>query len=197
MPELPAQSAPVKQEKKRYPHGIAHRLAVELMEELAPFCERIIIAGSLRRNRPDVGDIELLYIPSFEDRQADMFTTEPADVAGEKIDAMLAAGTFSKRPKIDGTFTWGKKNRLAIHRDGIPVDLFATTQENWWVSLVIRTGGKETNLRLTNGALAKGMHLNAYGSGFTLQNKRVVTAHSERDVFELAGVRYAAPEDRP
>ncbi len=98
---------------------------------------------------------------------------------------------------VDGRTTWGPKNKLAIHCEtGIAVDFFATTIENWWVSLVIRTGGKATNLKLTTGALDKGMHLNAYGSGFTLQNKQVVPARSEREVFELAGVPYREPWER-
>lgn len=183
-------------DKTRYPRTEALALARELQTMLAPFVDRLEIAGSLRRGRAEVGDIEILYIPRFEDRQADMFTTEPMDVAHEKLGRLLANGTFSKRPGANGTFAWGLKNKLALHRDGIPVDFFATTPENWWVSLVIRTGGKETNLKLTNGAMAKGMHLNAYGSGFTLQNKQVVPARSEREVFDLAGVPWQEPEER-
>lgn len=183
-------------EKQRWPRATAILLADEIKSELEPFCERIEIAGSLRREKLDVGDIEILYVPKFEDRQADMFTTEPYDIANEKISEWLNNGTISKRPGVDGRFTWGLKNKLAIHRDGIPIDFFATTIPCWWVSLVIRTGGKESNLKLTNGAIAKGMHLNAYGEGVTLQNKTVIPATSEHHVFDLCGVTYSEPKYR-
>lgn len=76
------------------------------------------------------------------------------------------------------------------------MDFFSTTAENWNVSLVIRTGGKATNLKLTNGAIAKGAHLQAFGSGIVLQNKKIIPATSERHVFELCGVPYQEPEFR-
>jgi len=183
-------------EKTRWPRAEALKLAADIEAMMIPFVDRFEIAGSLRRGRQDVGDIEVLYIPHYENRQVDMFKTESVDTADEELNRFLAKGTFLKRPGANGTTAWGMKNKLALHHSGIPVDFFATTPENWWVSLVIRTGGKETNLKLTNGALAKGMHLNAYGSGFTLQNKQVVPARSEREVFELAGVPYQEPCER-
>jgi len=181
--------------KTRHNYADAMRLAEQLVEDLRPFCRRIEIAGSLRRNKDTVGDIELLFIPAFEDRQIDMFTTEPMDLAHEELNRWLAAGVMSKREGANGSTAWGAKNKLALHRSGIACDFFSTTEENWWVSLVIRTGGKETNLSLTNGAIAKNMHLNAYGSGFTKLGK-VIPCHSEREVFEMAGVPYREPEDR-
>ena len=45
----------------------------------------------------------------------------------------------------------------------IPVDLFATTAERWFVSLVVRTGSKEMNTTLAGSALRRGMQLHMYG----------------------------------
>lgn len=182
--------------KTRWPHAEAFALALEIQAALDPFCYKTVIAGSLRRNRPDVGDIELLFIPRTEMRQAGLFDLEPFDLANEELDRWLLAGTITKRPSVDGRFTYGPKNKLCIHSSGIPIDFFSTTIENWHVSLVIRTGGKATNLKLTNGAISKGAHLNAYGSGVTLQNQKIIPATSERHVFELCGVPYQEPEFR-
>lgn len=183
--------------KTRWPHAEALKIAEEIKEALAHHCERIEIAGSIRRKKSEVGDIELLFVPKLGSRQAGLFDNEEFDIAGEIIDGWLRDAIFAKRPAIDGRTTWGPKNKLAIHQaTGIAVDFFATTAENWWVSLVIRTGGKATNLKLTNGAIAKGAHLNAYGSGLTLQNKKIIPATSERHVFELCGVPYQEPEFR-
>ena len=184
-------------DKPKFDSDEAAPVACELVEILRPFCERIEIAGSLRRMKNRVGDIEILFVPRVEHRQADMFTTEPMDLADEKIGKMLADGTFSKRPNVNGSFAWGKKNKLAIHNaSGIPVDLFSTTAEAWWVALVIRTGSKETNLKLTTGAQKKNATLNAYGSGITWSDGTKTDATSEQHVFELCGVEYLEPNCR-
>lgn len=184
-------------DKKKYPREQAIAVAIELQNQLAPYCERIEIAGSLRRGKSHVGDVELLFIPRLESRQQDFFTSAPVDLAAEKIGHLLADGILAKRPSVTGVFTWGTNNKLAIHLPtGVPVDLFSTTVEKWWVSLVIRTGSKDTNLRLTTGAQKQNATLNAYGSGVTWSDGTQTNATSERHVFELCRVPYLEPEDR-
>ena len=164
---------------------------------LSPVTSRLIVAGSLRRGKTEVGDVEILYVPKFETRTEDMFSTRRVDIAGECLDAMLTRGDISKRPSVRGTFAWGAQNKLALHRSGVPVDFFATTEEKWWVSLVIRTGGLAMNMELTTGAQRLGRSLNAYGSGVTCSDGTVIQATSEEHVFELCGVKYRPPEVRP
>lgn len=184
-------------DKPKFPRDRALAVSNELKDVLAPFCERIVIAGSLRRGKPEVGDVELLFIPRVESRQADFFSSAPVDLASEKIGQMLASQVLAKRPSKTGVFTWGDRNKLAIHTSsGIPVDLFSTTAANWWVSLVVRTGSKETNLLLTNGAIRLGRTLNAYGCGVTEIGGNVIPATSEQHVFELCGVPYREPKFR-
>ena len=182
--------------KTQIPHAEAMRLAQELAAALRPYTTRLEIAGSLRRGKATVGDIELVYVPRFEERQLDLLTTGQWDVADERIGGWLMDGTLAKRPNVKGHFTWGEKNKLALHRDGTPVDLFATTEANWFVSLVIRTGSKETNLKLTTGAIRDGNTLNAYGRGITRADGTVVRAESEEHVFQLCGVPYLKPHQR-
>jgi DNA polymerase/3'-5' exonuclease PolX len=190
-------------DKKKHDAAAARAVAVELVELLAGACEASPlgrtpeIAGSLRRGVPQVGDIELLFIPSMESRQVDFFSTAPTDLAAEKINRLVESGVLTKRLNVRGSETWGPKNKHAVHKtSGIPVDLFATTLENFWVSLVIRTGSKETNLRLTMGANKLGRNLNAYGAGITESNGHIIVATSERHVFELCGEPYLEPKDR-
>lgn len=184
-------------DRPKIPFREAMAVAHELTEALRPYCERIAIAGSLRRRKPLVGDIEILFVPRMEDRQADMFTSEPADLASEYIDSLLAWGDISKRPNVNGSFSWGQKNKLAIHKSGIPVDFFATTDDAWWVALVIRTGSKTTNLALTMGANKLGRTLHAYGSGVSSnRGGPSITALTEDHVFDLCGVPYLEPEER-
>ena len=175
------------------------KVAAELCAALKPVCERLIVAGSLRRRKPTVGDVEILYIGKTEVRQdlADMFASITVNLADEAISALEKSGTLERRKNVNGSEMYGPKNKLMRHRaSGLPVDLFAAAEKTWWVSLVVRTGSKEMNLRLTTGAQRKGATLNAYGSGVTWSDGTKTDATSERHVFELCGVEYLEPENR-
>lgn len=189
-------------DKKKYDRDLACRIADSLLVHLMPDCERWEIAGSVRRGKSQVGDVEILYIPKlFTGNAVDLLEPPPmlnaTDIIIEKL---LAQGVLGKRLNVNGHIAgWGGNNKLAVHlASGLPVDLFATTKENWWVSLVIRTGGKDTNLMLTTGANKQNLTLNAYGCGVTNRATGEVTkANSEQEVFALCGVPYREPKDRP
>lgn len=186
-------------ERTRFPFdqaiGVAHAL-----KNCIP-CKRIQAAGSLRRKRADVGDIELLLIPADPVRErnpADLFEWISVSPTDKAICAMISQGVLEKRKNVMGLETYGEKNKLMRHLpSGIPVDLFSTDPDCWFVSLVIRTGSKETNLRLTMGAQKLGRRLLAYGAGVRdNQTGEIFPCRSERDVFDLCGVPYLEPEER-
>jgi len=193
-----AQSLAIQRMKQHTWHrGDALKVAKELCALLQPHCERLIVAGSLRRRRLIVGDVELLYIPKTSKQKDGFFDEIDLDHAEQAIQSLLTAGIIDKRPNVNGHFTWGRQNKLAIHKaSGIPVDLFATDEKRWWVSKVIRTGGKDTNLMLTTGAQKLGRKLHAYGAGFTDTDGSELVCCSEEDVFKHAGVPYQEPHMR-
>lgn len=181
----------------KYPRSDALAVAEELQAMIAPACERIAIVGSLRRGKPEVGDIELLFVPRMSKRPDGLFDTQIVNVAAEVCEKLLRDGVLAKRPNVNGHYAWGESNKLAIHvPSGIPVDLFSTHASKWWVSLVIRTGSKDTNLRLTTGAQKRGATLNAYGMGVTWSDGTTTEATSEEHVFEMCGVPYLEPSKR-
>lgn len=187
-------------DKVKWPAIDAMKVAEELIHELAPACERICFAGSLRRRKSEVGDVELIYIPKTEMRgnPDDIFYTPiPTNLADLVIGRLETNHVLSRRKNVNGFEMFGDKNKLMVHvTSGIPVDLFATTAENWWVTLVVRTGSKETNLRLTSGAIARGGSLNAYGCGVKWRDGHISVATSEKAVFDLCGVPFIPPEAR-
>lgn len=175
-----------------YPLAAAEPVARHLIAVLAPFCHRIEIAGSIRRRKPIVGDIEIVFIPRVEQRMADMFATAPADLSAEEINRWLAAGEIQKRPGGG----WGPLNKLGVYQ-GMNVDLFAEPNpEDWWRSLVIRTGPKDLNVRLIMSAAKRGLHVHAYGVGITDARQRRVPCTCEEDFFRICGVPWASPEER-
>ncbi len=189
-------------DRQKFPHFDAMTVANGVMAELAFYCEpgRCVVAGSLRRGKPLVSDVEILYVPRLskeQDKDA-LFGSVEVNLADDRIKHLLANVVLDKRLSVDGVATWGPRNKLAVHAaSGIPVDLFATTEKDWWVSLVVRTGSKETNLALTAGARALGKTLMAYGEGVKdLATGEVTAARSEEEVFALCGLNYLKPEDR-
>lgn len=165
----------------------AKAIAEELKALLEPVCQRVIIAGSIRRQKPEVGDIELLCIPKFIDG---------VDQLDREIGALVIQGRLGFRLNKRGSRAYGPKNKLMLHiPSGIGVDIFSTDLGCWPVALVVRTGSAETNKRIAMAAIRKGWHLRAYGRGFTTPDGEMV-CRSERDVFEFAGLPYLEPWER-
>ena len=184
--------------EKRYPWIVAEGVAEDIVEQLRPFCKRIEIAGSLRRKKPDVGDIEILYIPLTIVRpdQEDLFKLITVDMAAVRITGFLSEGVLDVRLNSKGSKVYGPLNKLTIHVDsGIPVDLFTANEENWFNQLVCRTGPKELNQDICNAAIRKGWHWMPYGRGFS-RGEEVHAINSEREVFDFVGLPYAEPWER-
>lgn len=188
--------------KTKFPREQALGVAKQLCDTLKPVTSRLIVAGSLRRGKAEVGDVEILFIPKVEPRP------DPEDLLGNlvetnlalaEIDALLKSGVISKRPNCDGHFAWGASNRLAVHvASGIPVDFFAATEMNWWCLLVCRTGSKENNEAICNAAIKKGLKWQPYGAGFAdrVTGELLRRVRSEREVFEAVGLPYKEPWER-
>ncbi len=165
----------------------AKAIAEELKELLTPTCEQIEIAGSIRRRKPDVGDIELLCIPRFE---------EGIDLLDRELGCMLNQ-VFDYRRNKRGSIVYGPKNKLLLHKpSGIGVDIFSTTEDCWPVALVVRTGGKSTNMEISTRAIERGMRFHAYGRGFTKADASELVCRSEQDVFRAVGLHYLEPWER-
>lgn len=186
--------------KKLWPLEDARDVAEWLVWQLAPVCERIEIAGSSRRKKEHVGDVELLYVPSVLS-QPDLFGNpngKGVNKTDEVIARLLSMGQLEKRKNVKGSEVWGASNKLAVHvASGIPVDLFSTSMECWANALVVRTGGKSTNQRIASLARGRGWQWNVYGPGFSkIHGGEVEKVETERDVFRFVGLNYQEPEAR-
>lgn len=193
--------APPAPPKPRYPANDALAVARELCAVLKPATTALMAVGSLRRRRPTVGDLELLFIPKLGEKP------DPQDLLGRKLVVdeidlaiwrLLTSGILAKRPNVNGSATWGPLNKLAVHAaSGLPVDLFAANTGNWWCQVVCRTGSAGHNVRVCEAAQAKGWKWNPYGEGLydrhgALQRKVL----SERDLFEAVGLPWLEPWER-
>lgn len=186
----------VRVEKRKYPREDGELVALKLIAVLHRYCERIEVTGSIRREKDEVGDVELLYVPKnlLEKRPDGQLIAIPEIDA--VLEQLIAEGVIAKRLSSNGRTTYGEHNKLIVHIDsGMPVDLFATTHQCWYNALVCRTGGKETNKRLAESALRLRRQWHTY-SGVTLETGEKVFPESEEEVFQLCGVPYLPPEER-
>lgn len=192
--------------KTKYPRAVALAVAKELCDLLGPECQRtpdgkpwLVVAGSLRRRREEVGDVEIVYVPQVELVRGGWFDvdTKPVNRVNEVLERLLAKNILEKRQNVRGSEMWGDSNKLARHvASGVPVDLFRATPSNWFNYLVCRTGNAANNIAIAEAAAAKGWRWMPYGEGFRDQRGEVVRVNSEREVFTLAGLKYLNPWER-
>jgi DNA polymerase/3'-5' exonuclease PolX len=190
-------------EERKVPAKEALAVAKLFCQFLKPHCAKLVVAGSLRRRKTLVNDIEILFVPSFvaEPDPEELFARTRVGNATERaIAALLAAGVLAKRLNVNGVEAWGEKNKLGVHaKSGIAVDLFTATKENWFNYLVCRTGGAENNVRICNAAIARGWKWRPYGDGFSRERYLRTENHvvqSEREVFDFVGLPYLEPWER-
>lgn len=185
---------------RKFPRALALSVARGLMDLLEPYCVpgRLAIAGSLRRGRALVGDVEICYVSKVGDiaKPGEMFAA-PGLLADAFINE-LRGGKLEARLSELGKETWGALNKLAVHKaTELPVDLFREPNEaDWWRTLVIRTGPKDFNLRLIASARARGLSVHAYGPGITDGEGQPVACGSEADFLEICGLGWIEPKDR-
>lgn len=186
--------------KPRFPRHTALTAANEICEILRPVCERVIVAGSLRRGKQWVGDVEILFVGKqvTQPKPGDMFAEETVSLAQIAIAKMLDDGLITKRPnKLDG-FTWGDANKLAVHvPTRVPLDLFQTTEASWFNYLVCRTGSAAHNVTIATRAQQLGWKWNPYSVGFThATTGEHYAVTSEEDLYRFLDMQFVAPKDR-
>ncbi len=190
-------------DKPTFPAAIAGSLANRLVVMMETLCEpqRCVVAGSLRRGKRRVGDIEVLYVPRVEVRPVESeLLALPMDLVECLLKTMLEGGFLEKRVNRRGFQTWGDLIKLARHvESGIPVDFFRATQENWFNYLVCRTGPKESNEAIATAAQTRGLKWKPYGAGFywaNCEDQLAVPVLCEADVFRAVGLLHLPPEER-
>ena len=168
----------------------AREILDRLTNELMPGCERIAVAGSVRRGKSDVHDLELVCVPKLV-TVADLFGA-PAN-SYSMLDAELHRHYLSNR-QIKG----GEKYKQFALPEGINLDLFITTTEQWGWIFVLRTGHKDfghwlVTPRRYSGALPG--YIKPQGGWLTNGNGPIRTPE-ESDVFRVLGVEWIEPELR-
>lgn len=153
----------------------AQRIAEGFCELIRPYCERVEIAGSIRRKKESCNDIDLVLIPR-----------DPV-----KLYEFLAYDHQHDMVVVK----WGQK-LASLTYQGAQVDLYFATPDTWATLLLIRTGSKENNIRLCKVAQARRWSLKANGSGLFDALGNRIAGDSEESIYAALGLQYQQPEER-
>ena len=181
----------------RIPFAEARAVADELLTILRLGCERIEIAGSVRRGSPDVGDIELVAVPRMDQAARGFFETAEVSVLDLLVDTLVIQGTLA-RLNASGE-RYAKLRHVA---SGLQVDLFIVRPPaQWGVIYLIRTGPAAYSQALVTEARRRHFHvaggaLHRGGLGCGIEPCEVIPTPEEADVYRALGMPFAAPQDR-
>lgn len=158
----------------------AYKLADRIKETLSPWCKKIEVAGSIRRARPEVGDIDLVILPKpgceHDIRNRIKAQTTVVSDGHQTLIVRLSNGV-----QID---TW-----FAHH--GV-TDLLDPQPSNWGTLLMCRTGSRQHNIFICQKAAELGLHWDPH-RGVRDGSGRILAAEEEKDVFLAVGLAWIPP----
>jgi DNA polymerase/3'-5' exonuclease PolX len=134
--------------------------------------DQIVVAGSLRRRRETVGDLDILVT-----------SREPAAVFAK----------FLGLPGIREVRSRGDTKSTVLYGPGIQVDLRVVEPESFGAALQYFTGSKDHNVRLRTIARDRGLRINEYG---VYRDTERIAGRTEEEVYATLGLPYIPPEIR-
>lgn len=158
----------------------ATSIAERVKAELAPYTERIDIAGSIRRRKPQVGDIEIIAIAK----------QVPAGLFGDETEVDPAfCALVTQWPKVIGEPTG--RHTIRLLPEGINLDLYIVDPDTWGYTMAIRTGSAD----YTHQVFATGWAKLGYTSHKSVLYRygRPTYIREEIDLFTLLGLSWVEP----
>ncbi len=164
-----------KQGGGRFILGFIIPLVEELVEYLkeSKYADQVVPAGSYRRRKETVGDIDILAT-----------SKEP-----EKI-----MEHFIKFKEVDHIYAKGPTKTMVRLKNGLDVDLRVVPEESFGAALAYFTGSKDHNIQMRELAIKKGWKLNEYG--LFDKNEKMIAGRTEEEIYEKLGLQFIPPEMR-
>jgi DNA polymerase (family 10) len=166
----------LKRGRERQPLGKVLPVAQDIVDQLrakAPLL-RIDIAGSLRRWKDTIKDIDILAMSS-----------EPKEVMR----------VFVQLPQVKDVLMHGPTKSSVMITEGLQVDLRVVEKESYGAALAYFTGSKEHNIRLREMAVKRGLSINEYGI-FRVKDNKKLGGENEEDAYRILNLQYVPPEMR-
>jgi|Deesub1362A_J573_1020465.scaffolds.fasta_scaffold00424_2 DNA polymerase (family 10) len=166
----------LKRRTGRFPIGRVLPIAEAIIDALLKETDvrQISVAGSLRRWKETIKDIDILAV---------------SDNPSEMMNA------FTRLPQCKEVLMKGSTKSSIVTEEGIQVDLRVVEEDAFGSALAYFTGSKAHNIRLREMAVKKGLKINEYGI-FDVKTGRRLGGRDEEDVYRLLGLPYIPPEMR-
>jgi DNA polymerase (family 10) len=164
----------VQKYKERLPLAFIYPRAQAILEELGKVKEvkKITLAGSLRRMRETIADVDVL-------------------VASEELTPVMDA--FVSLPQTKKIIAKGKTKSSILTKDGFQVDLRVVKPESFGAAQHYFTGSKAHNIRIRSLGIDKKLKVNEYG---VFRGKKSIAGRTEEEVFKSVGLPFIPPELR-
>lgn len=146
--------------------------SLEKMIQSFPEVDRAMAAGSVRRRRETIGDIDILAV-----------SKKPAGVMER----------FLGLPHIAHVYGTGPTKTNVKLKNGLDADLRVVPRESWGAALNYFTGSRDHNIALREIAIKKGCKLNEYG---LFRGKKMIAGATEEELYKALGLHYIEPEMR-
>lgn len=134
--------------------------------------KHVSLAGSLRRKKKDVGDIDLIATSS---------------------DPKTVMEYFTHMPEVETIHTFGKTGSSVRLNIGIDCDLRVVPDKVFGSTLQYFTGDRRHNILLRERAIKQGYKLNEYG---LFKGPKLIPIHKEDDIYRILGLKMPPPEKR-
>jgi len=162
--------------QERFLLGYILPIATGIKEKLRDLDEvqRIKIAGSIRRRKETIGDVDILIISSNPENVMDFFT---------------------ELPEVEKIVSKGHTKSTIITADNLQVDLRVVEEPSFGSALQYFTGSKEHNIKLRTIALDKNYKLSEYGL-IDKDSNESIAGENEKEIYDALGLDYIVPELR-
>ena len=134
--------------------------------------KNVVIAGSFRRKKETVGDLDILVISKENGKVMDFFVSMP------EVQSVIGKGKTKSSVKLSS---------------GINVDLRVVEEKSYGAALNYFTGSKDHNVALRRIAIEKGCKLSEYG---LFRNEKMIAGKTEEELYKALGLPYIEPELR-
>ncbi len=172
----------VKERTRRYARSEIQKEAELLLRTIrgVPGVERAEIAGSYRRKKATVGDLDVLVVTKKPEAVSDAIAALPF------VRGVVAHG--DKKLSFDLEFS-----RLKGNAEAIRVDVRFVSRDQWGSALLYFTGDKEHNIMMRKKAIARGWKLNEYG---VFLGEKNLASREEEDIYDVLKMPFVDPEER-
>jgi len=176
-----------KKSSGRFVLGFITPLALKIENRLLDLkeVEKAIIAGSFRRRKETIGDLDILV------------TVKEKDLNKAKKHIEKIMDFFVKMSEVQYVYAHGETKSAVKLSNGLDVDLRVVPQDSYGAALNYFTGSKEHNVALRQIALKKGYKLNEYGLfKKTGSKEKFIAGKTEEELYKVLGMQYVPPEMR-